>query len=138
MRNVIAIIFVFASLVTMAQAPYAQDSVNGDEVVTLGPVYATGKYQAIGIDVLFEEIGGTADGTAILQARNSSEAEWTTLTTADFSEFVAFSSNDTFDIADDTSTWKIQLIPGFRQYQVSVDGTASDSVYVSMFVNFAK
>ena len=130
------LILLTCAFVSEAQVKYAYDTLNGNEFVAFPPVgfiSVTGQYRTLSIDVTCTELGGTSDGTIILQARNGADAEWSTINSGSFSNYVNFLSNDTLTITDG-AVWKIEVHePGFTQYRLYGDGTASDTTKVELW-----
>jgi hypothetical protein len=114
------------------------DTLNGNEVVNFETVSVTGAYSTVTFDILCTELGGTSDGTLVLQARNGSSGNWSTITNASFSKTVEFLSDSIFTITDG-GVWKVQVTdPGFTQYRIQGDGTASDTTLIQIYYAFKK
>lgn len=132
MKNIIFTFLLFCGLVASSQTVLTvSDTLQGNETVNFSTIYSTGIYAAIGIDIDCTELGGTADGTLILQGRISDDASWSTLTADDFT-YIDYLTNDTLTIVD-AAVWKIEIHePAFRQYRIQGAGTANDTTLVDI------
>lgn len=147
MKNIVLILFVLTvAFQANAQKKYQYDTLNGNETVNfpsdVGYISVTGDYSALSIDIDLTEIGGTSDGTLILQGRNqyngTTDGSWSTLTSADFGSWINYLTNDTLTITDG-AVWKVEIHdPGFNQYRIQGAGTASDSTLVELHWQFKK
>jgi hypothetical protein len=127
---VIALSFTFVSY---AQFPVTiTDDIEGAETVNFTTINATNDYKSLSLDVLCTEVGGTSDGTLIVQGRNGSSGNWTTLTTAFLAHSLEVTPNDTLTITD-AGVWKVVIKePSFSQYRVQGAGTSGDTTTIAI------
>ncbi len=136
-KAIIFSIFLLFAFVANAQVRTQTDQVDGVETVNFD-ISATGNYAAIGIDVLFTEVGGTTDGWVSLLARNGSGAAWQKLAKATWSGISYNSALDTLQITDGASH-KIRIEnPAFSNYRVRVIGTSGDTTTVQVKYYYRK
>lgn len=134
MKKLIFLILIMtASMSVFAQFPVTvYDTLNGNETVNFTTISVTRDYQSLSFDVLCTELGGTADGTLIVQGRNGNDGNWTTLTTAFLAHSLEVSPNDTLTITDG-AVWKAVIKePSFSQYRIQGAGTASDTTLIEI------
>ena len=135
MKGLITIMLIAFALGVSAQRGsvyHYYDTLNGAETVNFTTISASGSYATLSLDVECTELGGTSDGTLILQGRNGSASEWTTLTSTYLATWGNFSPNDTLTITDG-AVWKVELHdPGFLNYRVQGLGTSGDTTLVDI------
>jgi hypothetical protein len=106
------------------------DTLNGNETVNF-PIRSTGftnGYQTLTIQALCTEIGGTSDGTLILQGSVDGTSY---VTLQDATDFMYSYPNDTLTITDGAvATWVIIKTP-YNYYRIQGGGTASDSTLIT-------
>ena len=137
MKKLLIILAVLVSISASAQVKLISDTLQGNETVNFATINATGKYVALSLDILCTEIGGTSDGTLILQARNANGADWQTLGTTRHGSFLAMSPADSVMTITDGADFKISLVPPtYRQYRVVGAGTANDTTKVDIWYTF--
>lgn len=105
------------------------DTLNGNETVnfTLGQI--TGGYETLTIQALCTQVGGTSDGTLILQA-SVDGTSW--LTVQDATGVLKGYPNDTLTITNGAvAQWVVDETP-WNFYRVQGAGTASDSTLVTV------
>jgi hypothetical protein len=96
------------------------------EYFTVQPIL--GAYQSLTIQTLFTQLGGTSDGTCLLQG-SLDGVSYQTLN-SDFSN-IDFSSSDTLTITNG-AIWLIEITnPSFVYYRITATGTASDTTLVT-------
>lgn len=133
---ILSLLLLFASIV-VAQVRSQTDQVDGVETVNFD-ISASGNYAAIGIDILFTEVGGTTDGWVALLARNGSGAAWQKLPKATWAGISYNSALDTLQITDGASH-KIKITePAFSNYRVRVIGTSGDTTSVTVMYHYRK
>jgi len=121
------------SFATMAQSTnkvVAITAVTLNEIETLYlPVQPiTGTYETVAIGTVFTEVGGTSDGSAILQG-SVDGTNFYTINSETSKE--VFYPNDTLTITDG-AVWLIELFdPAFVVYRVAATGTANDTTTVT-------
>lgn len=95
----------------------------------------TGTYETLAINALCTQLGGTSDGSALLQG-SVDGTSWNTLTsTADKYYFYA---NDTLTITNGV-TWTIIIDkPALQYYRIAATGTASDTTLVTVKYTYKK
>lgn len=122
-----------AGMSAFAQFPVTvYDTLNGNETVNFSTISVTRDYQSLSFDVLCTELGGTSDGTLIVQGRNGNDGNWTTLTTSFLAHSLEVSPNDTLTITD-AAVWKAVIKePSFSQYRIQGAGTASDTTLIEI------
>lgn len=104
------------------------DTIQGNEYVTFGPVTITGTYESLVIQALCTQLGGTSDGTLILQA----SVDGTSYNTVTESNFADFYPNDTLTITN-KAIWSAVLKGApYKYYKVYGDGTPSDTTKVTI------
>jgi len=136
-RILFLLTFLLCGLVASSQVRSQTDQVDGVETVNFD-ISASGNYAAIGIDVLFTEVGGTTDGWVALLARNGSGAAWQKLPKATWSGISYNSALDSLQITDGASH-KIKIEnPAFSNYRVRVIGTSGDTTSVTVRYNYRK
>lgn len=88
----------------------------------------TGTYESLGIQVLCTELGGTADGTVVLQGSLDGT---TYVTLSDDENYIKGFTNDSLTISDGAAnTWMIYN-PGLVSYRIAATGTANDTTLVT-------
>ncbi len=88
----------------------------------------TGTVSTISIGVLFTEISGTSDGSAVLQGSVDGVSYYTL---SSETGKMAFYPNDTLTITDG-AIWVIELTnPAFVSYRIAATGTASDVTLIT-------
>lgn len=113
-----------------AQVLQKLDTMEGVTVANID-IPVSGSYASLSLDLLFTEVGGTSDGTVVLQGGNTLST-LTTLTTADFGNFISYSSNDTLTVTDG-GQWLIDIKdPAFRYYRLVATGTTGDTTAVQL------
>lgn len=96
------------------------------EYFALSPL--TGDYESLAIQVLCTELGGTADGTVVIQG-SLDGTSYKTLN--DESYYIKGFGNDTLTISDGAvGLWVIHK-PAFRNYRVAATGTANDTTLIT-------
>lgn len=91
----------------------------------------SGLYSSLAIDVVASEVGGTSDGTIVLQGGNSLSS-LSTLTDSDFGGSISWLSNDTLTVVDGAK-WLIKIQdPAFRYYRLVATGTSGDTTALSI------
>lgn len=132
MKNIILLIgFLFCATIINAQRGYlqtiAQDTVNGNETIYF---YTTEliKGGTVSLQALCTQVGGTSDGTIVIEA-SEDRISWETLTTT-AGLFHGF-PNDTLTIVNGAvGLWVVENNPfGYLRYKVA--GTASDSTLIT-------
>ena len=106
----------------------AVDTLNGNETVnfTLGQI--TGGYETLTIQALCTNIGGTSDGTLILQGSVDGTSY---LTINDETGVLKGYPNDTLTITDGAVVqWVVQDTP-WNFYRIQGAGTASDTTLIT-------
>ncbi len=133
MRKILFILAIFAlSLGAVAQKgkvfSIAVDTLNGNETVNFAAIEYTNS-GVLTIQALCTEIGGTSDGSLVLDASVDGVSYETLTSTTDL---VYGFPNDTLTITDGAVvTWLIKA-PGWRFYRVKGAGTASDSTLITI------
>ena len=132
-RYIIFLGLVLFALVANAQKgrvySVAVDTLNGNETVnfTLGQI--TGSYNVVAIQALCTQIGGTSDGTLILQG-SVDGTSWLTL--QDATGVLKGYPNDTLTITNGAvAQWVVDENP-WNFYRVQGAGTASDTTLVTV------
>jgi len=91
----------------------------------------TGNYAELCIQALFTQLGGTSDGTAILQASVDGTV-YSTIVDDDYDEIFFYGHDDTVTITNGTA-WHIRIKdPAFTYYRIAATGTASDTTLVTV------
>jgi len=128
----ILIVFVLSVMALQAQKgrvySVAVDTLNGNETVnfTLGQI--TGGYETLTIQALCTNIGGTSDGTLILQGSVDGTSY---LTINDETGVLKGYPNDTLTITDGAVVqWVVQDTP-WNFYRIQGAGTASDTTLIT-------
>jgi hypothetical protein len=134
MKKIILISILFLSvLVANAQRgrvySVAVDTLNGNETVnfTLGQV--TGSYDVLTIQALCSNIGGTSDGTLILQGSVDGTSY---LTINDATGVLKGYPNDTLTITDGAVVQYVVDETPWNFYRIQGAGTANDSTLVTV------
>jgi len=132
MKKLIAILL-FACFAITANAQWYEtipaDTLNGAETVNWDTPIITGSFEYITIQAHCTELGGTSDGTMILQGSVDGEV-YQTLT--DASGIIKGFTNDTLTITDGaTQIWTVTDNP-LNYYRVAGTGTADDTTYVEV------
>lgn len=132
-KFILSLVFILSVLAVNAQKglvySVSVDTLNGNETVnfTLGQV--TGSYDVLTIQALCTQVGGTSDGTLILQA-SVDGASW--LTVQDATGVLKGYPNDTLTITNGAvAQWVVDETP-WNYYRVQGAGTASDSTLVTV------
>jgi len=103
------------------------DTLQGSETVNFA-IPSNGSYQSLSLEVTCTELGGTSDGTLILQGGLNT---YSTINSVDFSN-VYWETNDTLTITD-AAVWLIDIpYPTHNQYRIQGAGTASDTTLISI------
>lgn len=105
------------------------DTLNGAETVNFATSQITGGYTTLAIQALCTEIGGTSDGTLILQG-SVDGTSYVTMT--DAVGVLASYPNDTLTITDGAVVQYVVQETPFNFYRVQGAGTASDSTLVTV------
>ena len=126
-------LLLFACFAITASAQWYEtipaDTINGAETVNWDTPIITGSYEYVTIQAHCTELGGTSDGTLILQGSIDGE-NYQTLT--DATGIVKGFANDTLTITDGaTQVWTITDHP-MNYYRVQGAGTANDTTYVEV------
>ena len=90
-----------------------------------------GNYGELCIQALFTQLGGTSDGTAILQA-SVDGTTYNTIIDNDYDGIFFYGHDDTVTITNGTA-WHIRIQePAFPYYRVAATGTANDTTSVTV------
>lgn len=101
------------------------DTLKGADTIYVELPELTG-YYSLSWELYFEEVGGTSDGTGLLQAAN--DTNYATINTA--TGLVTTIPNDTIDIADGLlQTYWLYGTPG-NNFRVELIGTVGDTTRV--------
>lgn len=133
MKRLILLVVMAFGLVAFANAQriytVTADTLNGNETVNFGAIRSTDAFGLLTIQALCSNIGGTSDGTLILQGSVDGTTYTTVTSTADM--FTCF-PNDTLTITD-AASWQIAIQNSpFNYYRVQGAGTASDSTLITI------
>lgn len=107
----------------------ATDTLNGAETVNFTLSQITGSYPSLSIQALCTNIGGTSDGTLILQG-SVDGISYVTMT--DATGVLTSYPNDTLTITNGAVVQYIVQDNPFNYYRVQGGGTASDSTLISV------
>lgn len=132
-KTLILLAFVFMASLTYGQKgrvySVAVDSLNGAETVNFTLSKITGSYSSVSIQALCTELGGTSDGTLILQGSVDGISY---ITMTDATGVLQSYPNDTLTITDGAVVqWVVKDNP-FNYYRAQGGGTASDSTLVTV------
>jgi hypothetical protein len=132
---ILAICMIEPATAQSGTVKHIYDTLNGNETVNFSTIQVSGVYNSLALDIECTELGGTSDGTLRVQARNGSNAEWTTLSDYYFNTFKAYPA-DTTTITDGV-VMKVEIeFPSWREYRVQGIGTASDTTLVDIYYVF--
>jgi len=99
------------------------------EHFAIGPI--TGPYSSLNIQSLYTQLGGTSDGTALLQA-STDGTSYATLTDTDYDDLYFYGDDDTLTI-NNGDIWQIEIKnPTFTYYRIAATGTANDTTLVTV------
>lgn len=122
------------SLICLSLCSYGQkgkpvyldiDTIKGADTIYVTLPELTG-YYSLSLELYFDEVGGTSDGTGVLQVAN--DTNWVNATTAVGS--LMSTSSDTIDIEDGlTSIYWLYGTPS-NKYRVELIGTTGDTTRV--------
>lgn len=107
----------------------AVDTLNGSETVNFTLSSITGSYESVAIQALCTEIGGTSDGTLILQGSVDGTSY---ITMTDVVGVLTSYPNDTLTITNGAVVQYVVHDNPFNYYRVQGGGTASDSTLVTV------
>lgn len=126
--------FIVSSVAINAQVgriyTVAVDTINGNETVnfTLGQI--TGGYETLTIQALCTQVGGTSDGTLILQA-SVDGTSYITIQDDTYSTLLKSYPNDTLTITNGAvGTWIVKNVP-YNFYRLRGAGTTGDSTLIT-------
>lgn len=134
-KIIFSLIFVLAAIVGYGQqVSTITDQIEGVTVLNV-PISNSGSYQSLSIDLVCTQIGGTSEGTIVLQGGNTTST-YSTLSSTDFSNNVSYLTNDTLTVAD-AAVWKIIIDkPAFRYYNLRAVGGVGDTTQVVIKYTF--
>lgn len=133
MKKLLLILAVFASIGAMAQSYNKVVAITPDTLTAVETEYfavqnVTGTVSTISISALFTQLGGTSDGSAILQGSLDGTSYYTINSAT---SKAVFYPNDTLTITSG-AVWLIELSdPGFVSYRIAATGTANDTTLVT-------
>lgn len=103
------------------------DTLQGAETVNFGPLTISGSYNALTIQALCTEIGGTADGTLWIDV-SVDGTSYETLTESDGADFFP---NDTLTIVD-AAVWTLTIKDApWKYYKIVGTGTSGDTTLIT-------
>ena len=128
-------LFIIFALIVISFAVNAQRvyTITADTLTAVETEYftvpdITGDYTSLAIQVLCTQLGGTSDGSALLQA-SLDGTSYQTLN--DNNANVDFATNDSLTITNGV-VWLIEIIePAFVSYRIAATGTANDTTLVT-------
>jgi hypothetical protein len=132
MKRIILIIAVMFAFVAFAEAQrvYTQtgDTLQGAETVNFTAIRSTSSSGTLALQALCTELGGTSDGTLILQGSVDGTSYNTITTVAGKYDFYP---NDTLTITDGAVIQCLITASPFNYYRWQGGGTASDTTLVT-------
>jgi hypothetical protein len=103
------------------------DTVKGDETVNFNIACMNGGYSELVVQALCTQVGGTSDGTIVLE-RSVDNSSWETVTA--LTDIIVGWPNDTLTIVNAAvGLWSIREPLGC--YRLSATGTASDTTKIT-------
>lgn len=132
-RILLSLIFILSVTAMNAQIgriySVSVDTLNGNETVNFTLSQITGGYTTTTIQALCSEIGGTSDGTLILQGSVDGTSY---VTLQDDVSLLKSYPNDTLTITDGAvGTWIVKETP-YNFYRIQGAGTASDTTLITI------
>lgn len=98
------------------------------EYFAIGPI--TGAYSSLNIQSVYTQLGGTTDGTALLQC-SVDGTSYATIVDDNYDEIFFRGDDDTLTI-NNGDIWQIEIKnPTFPYYRIAATGTASDTTLVT-------
>jgi len=98
------------------------------EYFTIGPL--TGTYSSLVFQSLYTQLGGTSDGTALIQA-SVDGTSYVTIIDDNYDEIFFRGDDDTLTI-NNGDVWIVEIKdPTFTYYRLAATGTASDTTLVT-------
>jgi hypothetical protein len=141
MKNLIFIIgLVLISLGANAQRlkgtveTVTSDTVKGNETIYLTTATTRAPSNIVTINLGFEQIGGTTDGTVVIQGSVDGSTKWTDLISAQ-DVFTAMPNDTVTMTSGGTATFIIKGNP-WNKYRAKVAGTASDTTAITFDYTF--
>ena len=99
------------------------------EYFAIGPV--TGAFKSLAIQSLYTQLGGTSDGTAILQA-SVDGTSYATIIDNNYEGITFYGDDDTLTV-NNGDIWQIEILnPSFQYYRIAATGTANDTTLVTV------
>lgn len=132
-KFILSLVFILSVIAVNAQKgrvySVSVDTLNGNETVNFPLASITGSYDVLTIQALCTEVGGTSDGTLILQGSVDGTSY---LTIQDATGVLKGYPNDTLTITDGAVVqWVVDETP-WNFYRVQGAGTASDSTLITV------
>lgn len=122
-------LFVFVLTQAQVYNSIAVDTVKGAETITIAIPGSFPSDGALKIEALCTEIGGTSDGTIVVQGSVTGTNYVTLSTEQSFLEC----NNDTLTIIDGAvGLWSLSKTP-YNKYRLSIAGTTGDTTAINVY-----